>query len=676
MSTPAERHASGGNRRVPLRIGPAAVAAACALALLAAGCGSGNPAGPGPDTPPAKIAPNVVIVDSRPGLSLYDKTDDTLILDFSGTHGIEPADILVGAAMGGYLRKAWEITAEGGRLHIGTRPARLVEAVRSGWFEREVFGGNVIEAFRMADGTAGGLDLSGVDLYSAPGEGDTSRVTVESGRIGFDPSINLGMVIAAGRVRDLELRATGPLDLDLSLVVDLAGPVEYSGDAVIAAFRLRSTPSMGGVPVPVDATVRVGARTSIGASGPASCTIEARAARRMEMTAAWTGSWETLGPGDRCEDASGEVTCADPADLDLEISIYTEIEVRFYSSDPLVLRAESWLDLRTREFGPAVWEWALAGGERFEAAHEPGLLDFLIVPLETTIATDTLFVDTGPFSTEDYSFVAEWTTGPGGAPLFENPRGIAVSDDGRVYVTDDALHRVSVFDRSGTLLRTWGSFGSGEGDLLFPSGVDVGANGLVHVADQGNHRVARFTPEGAWAGAWDGTGGTPGPFPQPDGLGAGPDSLIVVTDSAEGLLGAYTTKGDTVFHVPSLRSTGTAVSAGGDIYTAVCGGRILAYSAAGALVGELVGGENAPDLGCPVDVASGPGGKIFVLDNDSSRILVLSESGELLSSLGSPGTGSPGQFMRPFSLAVSSDGWVFVADTGNDRVQVFAPKRP
>jgi DNA-binding beta-propeller fold protein YncE len=52
---------------------------------------------------------------------------------------------------------------------------------------------------------------------------------------------------------------------------------------------------------------------------------------------------------------------------------------------------------------------------------------------------------------------------------FQEPWGIAVAEDGRVYVADTWNHRVQVFDSDGTFLTKWGAYGqtSDESWLLY-----------------------------------------------------------------------------------------------------------------------------------------------------------------------------------------------------------------
>ena len=45
-------------------------------------------------------------------------------------------------------------------------------------------------------------------------------------------------------------------------------------------------------------------------------------------------------------------------------------------------------------------------------------------------------------------------------------------------------------------------------------------------------------------------------------------------------------------------------------------------------------------------------------------------SGEFVHSFGKEGSGS-GELQYPFGIAIDQDGFVFVCDTGNSRIQVF-----
>src|SRR5467141_1260161 len=69
--------------------------------------------------------------------------------------------------------------------------------------------------------------------------------------------------------------------------------------------------------------------------------------------------------------------------------------------------------------------------------------------------------------------------------------------------------------------------------------------------------------------------------------------------------------------------------------------------------------------------ALSPRGEIYVSDGyGNARVHKYSPDGELLMSWGEPGTG-PGEFNIVHNICTDADGWVYVADRENHRVQVF-----
>jgi DNA-binding beta-propeller fold protein YncE len=77
-------------------------------------------------------------------------------------------------------------------------------------------------------------------------------------------------------------------------------------------------------------------------------------------------------------------------------------------------------------------------------------------------------------------------------------------------------------------------------------------------------------------------------------------------------------------------------------------------------------------IGKPLDVALAPDGTFYVSD-DTQHVSAFSNAGELLDRWGGRGT-EPGKFrLVTGALAVGEDGRVYVADTGNGRVEVFSP---
>ena len=78
-----------------------------------------------------------------------------------------------------------------------------------------------------------------------------------------------------------------------------------------------------------------------------------------------------------------------------------------------------------------------------------------------------------------------------GAGQLSYPCGIAVSPDGQVYVSDYSNGRVQVFTADGTYVRAFG-----QGQLIGPRGITFTTQGNVVVASSGNRCVSIFNLEG------------------------------------------------------------------------------------------------------------------------------------------------------------------------------------
>ncbi len=73
----------------------------------------------------------------------------------------------------------------------------------------------------------------------------------------------------------------------------------------------------------------------------------------------------------------------------------------------------------------------------------------------------------------------------------------------------------------------------------------------------------------------------------------------------------------------------------------------------------------------PTNVAESLDGRLFIADGyGNARIHVFDPTGELIRSWGQPGSG-PGEFRLVHDLALHPDGRLFVADSANDRLQIF-----
>jgi predicted membrane-bound mannosyltransferase/DNA-binding beta-propeller fold protein YncE len=124
---------------------------------------------------------------------------------------------------------------------------------------------------------------------------------------------------------------------------------------------------------------------------------------------------------------------------------------------------------------------------------------------------------------------------------------------------------------------------------------------------------------------------------------------------------------------------GIKVGPDGFVYVADAGNyRVQKFTAGGEFVAAWEHGFDSPQFENPWDVAVAPDGTIYVADTWNHRIQQLNPEGNLISAWGyeqyaPDGGGMPGVFYGPRGIAIGPDGRVYVADTGNKRIQVFEP---
>jgi hypothetical protein len=80
---------------------------------------------------------------------------------------------------------------------------------------------------------------------------------------------------------------------------------------------------------------------------------------------------------------------------------------------------------------------------------------------------------------------------------FNRPTDVAWDAAGNIFVSDGYTNaRVVKLDKNGKFVKTWGSKGSGPGQLDMPNSFAVDAQGKVYVADLGNKRIQVFDNDG------------------------------------------------------------------------------------------------------------------------------------------------------------------------------------
>ena len=183
--------------------------------------------------------------------------------------------------------------------------------------------------------------------------------------------------------------------------------------------------------------------------------------------------------------------------------------------------------------------------------------------------------------------------GEGAAGLFGQPTGIAVDNEGNIYVADSAKrkimiftgegkphsavdlsdklksigfiaydnqrkrlvvpdpkeHKIHVVDLKGTILFTMEVLDKIEGGFHTPNAVAVAPNGDIVVADSMNARIVLFNSEGKYLSTFGNRGDNPGQLNINQGVAVDSAGHIYVTDARDNRFTIFNTKGQVLLVV-------------------------------------------------------------------------------------------------------------------------------
>ena len=124
------------------------------------------------------------------------------------------------------------------------------------------------------------------------------------------------------------------------------------------------------------------------------------------------------------------------------------------------------------------------------------------------------------------------------------PTALALDSDDNLYLADDFLQRITVYDREGELITTWSNQGSGDGEFNAPSGIAFDRNDNMLLVDHKNHRIQRLTKDGAYISQWGSFGDGDGEFNLPWGITQDRDANVYIADWRNDRIQKFTPDGE------------------------------------------------------------------------------------------------------------------------------------
>ena len=214
---------------------------------------------------------------------------------------------------------------------------------------------------------------------------------------------------------------------------------------------------------------------------------------------------------------------------------------------------------------------------------------------------------------------------------FSGSWGVAVDKKEQLIVAEYSGHCVTVYDKKGKKIQSFGSKGTKDSQFTNPREVAVSNDGYILVTDK--HGLQKLTPEGRSIMS---VGSSEGPlqFSYPIGISVHPTTgQIFVADNSN-------------HHIQVINGDFT-------------------YSHSIGCYGTAPG-----QLNCPFDVALDGVGNVYVANSGNHCIDVFTSDGMYLRRFGSYGSGD-GQLSCPSSITIDTHDMVFKTENNNHRISIF-----
>ena len=210
----------------------------------------------------------------------------------------------------------------------------------------------------------------------------------------------------------------------------------------------------------------------------------------------------------------------------------------------------------------------------------------------------------------------------------DDPYGIAIHDNGDIYVAYWSDHSIHVFDQAGQQKRTIGSRGRGDGQFNSPCGLFIKGN-VMYVADFGNHRIQKLTTEGHFLQRFGRHGLAEGQFDHPISVIVDQRDRMIVSDSEND-------------RVVILDQAGTWL----------------------LIIDGYVNGSEEFEI--PHGLALDPEGNLHVADYGSHAIKVFTPEGTYVRSYG--------DVQNPTEIVIDEEGYSLVNEKSDSCLSIFDPQ--
>lgn len=309
--------------------------------------------------------------------------------------------------------------------------------------------------------------------------------------------------------------------------------------------------------------------------------------------------------------------------------------------------------------------------------------DPIVKSLSTHLLRGTILLclATACSSKAPVELVASWGSKGSGDGQLLYAEDFAFDRHGNLLVTDALRADVQVFSRQGEFISRVNSPGD-DVALEKPEGVALDAQDNIWVGDYLSGHILKYDTSYRQVGVYSGLGSAPGETFESEFMTI-LDGLLFIAEAGNHRISVFNMAGEFEYSFGGLgdhegamnRPEAAKHDSTKRILVADFGNhRVQFFTPAGEFQGTFGSEGSEPgQFRRPTGIAVDAQDNIYVCDSGNNRVQVFDPEGNFLYQFGSRGTG-PGQFLNLHGIIVDEEGYIYVADTGNHRIQKFATK--
>ena len=215
---------------------------------------------------------------------------------------------------------------------------------------------------------------------------------------------------------------------------------------------------------------------------------------------------------------------------------------------------------------------------------------------------------------------------------FRYPRGVAITIDNFILVADS--HKIQKISIDGECIKSVGKQGSGPMEFNNPCGISISSiTGHIYIVDYSNHRMQVLNPDLTFSHTFGSKGSAEGQFNNPFDVAVDRRGLVYVTDTYNHRIQVFTPEGQ------FLSQFGTK-------------------------------GSGPWQVSFPTGIVIDDNNLMYITDHGNHRISVFTTDGQFVDYFGGQGT-SVGQFNEPNGITFDREGYLYVCDSDNDRLVIY-----